>query len=218
MRYIVSGYRRSGTSMMMNALCHGLEGVKMLFLRELEETWGHDARIIDEYAPNPGGLREVTQMKYLDPEFLRSIPDQSLTKVMFDGLPALPAGEWTVVFMHRDPDEINASMDKFHDYILKCGGRSGIKDPTALYKEYDERVWPFDVFTPYDQETLDHVLGICEQRRDIRLFQVQHGEVLADPVAAFRKLQKQGLHELDAYEAAKVVNPDYYRAKRAAGS
>ena len=154
----------------------------------------------------------------MDPAFLRDIPDQSITKILFDGLPALPFRDWQIVFMKRDPDAIELSLDMVHEYIKGCGGRDGMKDSTAVYKDGTERYWPFDVFAPYDWEDIDQVIDICRARQDMRVHVIDYATVLTNPLRAFMLLQQDGMGELVPHFAAQAIDSNFNRAGHAVSS
>jgi len=198
MIHIVSGYRRSGTSMMMQALYKGLFHGEVLYQPDLEKL-NPDA---DGYAPNQGPLMEVGRAYYMNAAFLREIPDDSLVKILYDGLPCLPARDYRVVFMERDESEIKASLAR-SDAHLRA-------NKVAENMDYGHT---FDVFRPYRQEDIDHVLGIVRCRTDIDLTRMKFSEVIARPEAMFESLSDMGW-PIDPKKAASVVNPELYRFRK----
>jgi hypothetical protein len=176
--YVVSGYRRSGTSMMMRIL--GESDIEVIY-QPAQETLHQVAPATsehDSYDPHPSKLWEAGQGWYMRPNFGRMINDEQnnpgakspAIKILFDGLPHLPKGEWKVIFLLRDIEEIDAST-KFLDRHLR---RTGVKENGMLH-------YPFDCFRPYDQDDIDHVLGICDARADIELIKLQFRDIVEDP-------------------------------------
>jgi len=107
--YIVSGYMRSGTSMMMHALEAG--GLEAAFAdREYLNRRHGDIH----YKPNPDGFYELTRREYSQPGFPRMY-DGKLVKVLMGGIPRIAAGDHKVVFMRRDYEEIRQSYEAFFD-------------------------------------------------------------------------------------------------------
>jgi hypothetical protein len=196
---VVSGYRRSGTSMMMQALYSGMKSGGIVFQKQMEDFNPNE---VDGYIPTPGKLWEVGRGFYKNAEFLRCIPDDSLIKILFDGLPAIPKGEWTVIFMLRDEVEIRASYARSDAHIRAAG-----------ISENPKTKHTFDVYRPYNQEDLDHVIGICEARSDMDLFKIQYRDVIDDPVGIFTALQECGL-DIDPEKSAAEVKPEYYRFRK----
>ena len=198
MIYIVSGYRRSGTSMMMQAIHESMLEGAMLYQPGMEKF--NDG---EEYVPNPGGLWEVGQTYYMSADFLRQIPDDSFLKILYDGLPNLPAREveYRIIFMTRDIDEINSSCERLDVHLRQEGV---VENPKAWY--------PFDVFRPYRQEDIDHVLSICDARDDMQVMVLPYKDVIEQPEAVFRAIQNFGFN-IDPTKAASVVDPQLYRQR-----
>jgi hypothetical protein len=202
---IVSGYRRCGTSAMMQALCAG--GLPVIYQPGMEKR--NPPADEDGYKPIPGRLLEVGQVYYMSMRFLRILPAQkgnSLVKIFYDGLPALPRGDYTVVFMRRDPDEIKASTDRV-DRRLRAVGT-----------EENPRHWyPFDVFRPYKQEDIDHVLGIMRARVDIDLVEVNFRDMIERPAETFHRIKYRESgskrFDLDIGKAVSIINPDLWRER-----
>lgn len=91
--YIVSGYKRCGTSMMMQALiAGGLQG-------EYDNT--HN----DYYELKPGATRDQNfPLMY----------EGKLFKLFFKGIQSMRVGNYRIVFMKRNPLHIADSLDKLH--------------------------------------------------------------------------------------------------------
>jgi len=198
MIYIVSGYRRSGTTMMMQALHAG--GLPVIAAPHMDRmNFEHEG-----YAPNPGRLMEVGQSYYKRPSFLRLLADShedSCVKIFFDGLCYLPSGNWTVIYMHRDPGEIQMSLQRADKYREDVGIKR--RNP-------DFEVW--DVFRPYNQQAIDHVLGICRNRLDVMLLELEYKRVIESPIDVFEELAALGV-PIDPVKAAAVVDPKHYRSR-----
>jgi hypothetical protein len=200
--YVVSGYRRSGTSMMMKAIYDGMKDGAVLYQPGEHEKTGN--KPVEGYIPNPSGLWEVGQMYYMNSKFLREMPQSSLVKILYDGLPTLPKGRYTIIFMRRDPKEIKQSCERVDKHLRQVGV---VENPKQWY--------PFDCFRPYRQEEIEHVLGICEARQDMRVIQVDFSRVIESPLTLFRALKNAGL-PIDHHKSAAVINPNYYRCRGAA--
>jgi len=106
--YIVSGYMRSGTSMMMKSLEAG--GMAACYNPEKDKILNNKyARTA--YDPNPDGFFELGRKEFEEPDF----PDAyrgKLIKVLHWRLESLPASDYQVIFMLRDPKEIEVSYLK----------------------------------------------------------------------------------------------------------
>src|SRR5690348_4299457 len=101
--YVVSGFPRSGTSMMMRCLEAG--GIPCVY-----DTRGDEARnrntLIPGYVPNPHGFYEDAPLQNPDWSAFRG----KCVKVVRDNLHLVPPGErLRVVYMGRDPAEIRRS-------------------------------------------------------------------------------------------------------------
>jgi len=197
--FVVSGYRRTGTSMMMQALDAGLiESHALMFKARSEKFVSPDN---SGYSPNPRGLQEVGQLFYMDVENLRTIPatGTALIKIFFDGLLALPAGhDYRIVFMKRGTAAIQASCKRVDKYKKEKEYKS--------FKRDGEFHMPFDCFAPYNEEDIDHVIQICRQRKDMRIITVKYEDVITDPLAVFQGLNCDWL-PLDPKKAAAVIQP-----------
>lgn len=105
MIYVVSGYMRSGTSMMMQAL----EAGGMPVLRSERRDRLNESHADEQYRPNPISLYEP------DPrEMTLGWPRQHdglAIKVVVPFLPRLSVHEYKVCFMRRDPEEIRQSYE-----------------------------------------------------------------------------------------------------------
>lgn len=212
---VVSGSKRTGTSMMVRALYHASTGLDLLVAPSMEQANPEH----EGYQPNPNGLYEVGLVRYLEPRFLRKIPDNSILKILYDGLPNLPKGDYKVIFMERDPDEITASserVEKHWDAIdhhfdgdkCKVEHKSGLEMAKML---------PFCSLRPYNQDDIDHVLGIMQTRWDVDLVRVSYNDVINDPLTAFKRIKHNGLgkvrFEFDVEKAASLVDPQLYRSR-----
>lgn len=158
--YIVSGFMRSGTSMMMQCLeAGGLEAAYNPIRDEMNEDFGDK-----DYKINEGGFYELTKEEYQDPAF----PDNYLgkaVKCLWGGMANLRASDniKNIVFMRRPLEEIAASYE----------AAFGKKHPAAI-PELDEK--------------LDRIQGILGKRSDVRLRVVQYHDVIKNPIQVFESL------------------------------
>jgi len=211
MRVVVSGYRRTGTSAMMCALVDSL--VPPFAVGTSNDDWGV-GNVPDEdgYIPCPGPLFEVGGSAYCNAQFLRNMPNDVLIKIFFDGLPNLPAGEYVVIWMYRDPEEVAASLERAEkhiiDWALKTHGTS--EEKTKQRNARIERT--FCVYRDYNQDDIDHVLGIVDQRKDIRLIEVDYADLIANPRKVFKRIKKH--LDIDIDKAMKAIKPEFYRARK----
>lgn len=101
--YIVTGFYRSGTSMMMHCLILG--GMKASWSSVIDES----LRSLDEsYDPNPNGFYELDS-GLIDGAFPK-IYSGNVVKIHWRSLSKLPEGDYQLLFMTRPPAEIKASL------------------------------------------------------------------------------------------------------------
>lgn len=186
---------------MMQALSAGMDSGIVAF-HEDDQKLGNVLK--DGYIPNPGPLFEVGG-NYYDPKWLREQPEGLIVKIFFDGLPYLPAGEWVVIFMERDPREIIDSCKRAERHLRDTG--VPITRPRL----------GFDVYAPYNQEDIDHVKGILSHRIDVKLVCINYADLVNDPIKTLKKVKYTPLgHEriaLDVERASKVINSQYWRTR-----
>jgi hypothetical protein len=232
MKYIVSGYRRTGTSMMMRALSKGSGAgfhiTRRIYTKKLRVLASNESeesnQEVNGYRPNPNGLFEVSHGRYLNALYLRKLPHGCLIKIFFDGLIALPHSQYKIIFMTRNHREIEASLNRIKQYKedqydAGPSWEEVTKDWPPKAKEYAElleervsRVMPFDRSRPYNQYDIDHVLGICEAREDIDLIKVNYNDVIDDPEREFRRLASWGI-PINPETSASTVDKKLYRSR-----
>jgi hypothetical protein len=108
--HIVSGFYRSGTSAMMQALIAG--GLTAAWSEERNQVAEQHAD--EHYHPNKAGLFEIALKEYQLVNFPLAY-EGKLIKVMLWGLDHLAVHEpgYRVVIMRRDPEEIRQSYEGF---------------------------------------------------------------------------------------------------------
>lgn len=181
--FCVSGFMRTGTSMMMKCLEAG--GLDAAFNPSRDNM---NARHGDEnYKPNPGGFYELDRKEYQQLGFPNMYKGK-LLKCLFGGLSSFVAGDYKIVFMMRDPEEIRQSYEGFF----------GMKAPPVL-KNY--------------QEAMGYIIGIVQARTDMDITIFQYREVLADPLKHFQILKDSGF-PIDVEKATAVVDPEQCRFRR----
>ena len=181
MLYLVSGYMRTGTSMMMGALiAGGLEAVYSDERQRLNDDWGGDG-----YTPNERYWEPTATM--MREEGFPRMHDGKLLKVLYGGIPNLapcPHGI-RIVFMRRHPEEIRQSEE-------------------AFFKRRKAPPWLED--SGYE-ERMSLAVEHAHNRRDVRsVTEFQYRDVVADPAEAFRYLRDIGW-PIDAVRAAATVDP-----------
>lgn len=186
--YIVSGFMRSGTSMMMRCLeAGGLEAAFKPARDELNERWGDE-----NYKPNPDGFYEQGRDEYIEPYFPSQYKGR-LIKILLGGiLPKLsqysfPVGSYRIVFMRRDPEEIRQSYEAF----FEPAPRDAIKWRKWLAEEYENKCW--------------YAINQLNNRIDTELSVLHYREVVEDPLSAFQQLHRDGW-PIKCHAAAAIVD------------
>lgn len=180
--YIVSGLPRSGTSMLMQALQAGGLPVAEDGIRKQDES-------------NPKGYLEIESIidKLRDnPEFVFNFEEKVLKVIAF-GLQYLPRGNYKVVYMDRNIEEILDSMEKMMD----------AKD--------EERAGTKSAFMKLNEKTKIDI----SQRDDMDVLFVNYNKILSDPEEQLGKVQSFfGEKNLDLTKMVEAVDSRLYRQKR----
>lgn len=204
MIYVVSGYRRSGTTAMMKALISG--GIPAATNRRVD-AFNNKIPTVNGYRPSPrGSLWEMGHEFYLNPDVLHWFVNNHFDcalKIFFDGLPWLPVCEqgYTVIFMRRPDEEIIASVESVERYRNEVMQKPNPKDKR-----------PFDVYRGYNPNHVQWCLEIAKQRRDIELHEVWFADLINDPAGVIDEL---GL-PVDVQMASSAIDPKWYRSRGAA--
>lgn len=178
--YIVSGFMRTGTSMMMAALeAGGLDPVFNPSRDDLNDRHGDE-----HYKPNEGGFYELSRQQYQQIGFPGMYAGR-LLKCLWGGLPRLCPGQYLVVFMMRDPEEIRQSFEAFF----------GTTAPPSL-KQY--------------KSIMDLSVALLRNRRDTHVHVLQYRDAVDQPLRSFRRLRELGW-PISVDEAAAIVDPDLCR-------
>lgn len=180
--YVISGFMRSGTSMMMKALEAG--GMEACYRQSRDEMKN---RFADEhYDPNIGGLYELERKDYLKPDFPRGYEGKLIKALQLGpGRMKVMPGGIKVVFMRRDAEEQRQSYDAFF----------GQDAYTA--KGIEERV----------KDSLDAIYN----RRDTTCLELWYANVIEHPRESMERVQTFFGADLDIDAAVSVVDPQYYR-------
>lgn len=182
--YVVSGYMRTGTSMMMHALEEGGMTASYKQSRDVMKN-----RFADEhYDPNIGGLFELERRDFLEFGFPRKYAGTVLKALNF-GVPrmAVMSHGIRVVFMRRDAEEIRQSFDAFFDQPLQNAQHLA--------------------------RNMDAVVEQIRNRRDVLSTDIfWYRNVVKEPKRHFQMLAAHGW-PVDAEKAAAVVDPGLCRFK-----
>lgn len=173
--YVVSGFMRSGTSMMMRAIeAGGLEAAYSTRRdEEMNARWG-DA----DYKPNDS-YYELEGEDYLRGD-LGARHDGKLVKCLWSGAMRLPRGDYRVIFMRRPASEIRVSL------------------LAAFDTDYAAMQFP-DL-----DKAMDGIVDILRDRRSFRsVHEIEYRDVLANPERIFRTLAEEGW-PIDPAKAATI--------------
>ncbi len=183
--YVVSGFMRTGTSMMMRALeAGGLDAEYQQSREEMRERFADD-----HYDPNIGGLYELEKKDYKKPNFPRDY-EGKLIKCLNQGVSRMRPMEngIRVVFMRRDREEIRQSYLAFFDKNLRIGRNF--------------------------QDRMDMTVEMIKNRKDVlSCHEFWYRDVVKEPEKHFQELKDSGW-EIDVEKATKVVDPKYCRYKK----
>lgn len=183
--YIVSGLPRSGTSLLMQSLKEGGLPVAADGIRKPDES-------------NPKGYLEVESIidKLRDnPEFVFNFEDQVL-KVVAYGLQYLPSGNYKVVYMERNIEEVLDSMEKMMD------------------STDEEREGTKLAFEKLNEKTKSDI----SQRQDMDVLFINYNEILSNPEEHLAKVHRFFEDKnLDLEKMVQAVDNALYRQRRVKG-
>jgi len=182
MLYIVSGFMRTGTSMMMQALeAGGMEAVYSAKRNaEMNARWGQP-----DYLPNDN-YYELDGEDYLRGD-LEQRYEGKLVKCLWGGVLRLPPGDYRVVFMRRPAAEIRISLTAFF----------GGDDAARQFPDLDK--------------AMDGIVEVLKDRKSFRSVDVvEYRDVLADPAKVFRSLKSAGW-PIDPVKASAIPSRDKAR-------
>ena len=173
---------RTGTSMMMRALeAGGLQAVYDERRNNLNDKFGDKF-----YKPNDNGFYELSRNQYRKSGFPRMYRGK-LIKFLSGGITRIVAGNYLIVFMLRDPEEVRQSYLAFFD-----------KQSPLSCEDYIS--------------AMHDVIGILSMRRDILLVALQYRRVISEPLRTFEELKEKGW-AINPRDAANVIDPSLCRFK-----
>ena len=179
--YIVSGFPRSGTSMMMQILRAG--GMTIVYDKEIDKK--RDKWIKKDYNPNPQGYFEKNfHLSKID-SFLKSVENKAF-KINPYVMRKLPIGEYKIIFMTRCESERKSSFN-FSFGINKSITSS--KDKRDVKREIP------DLFI----------------RDDLDILFLDYKEVVENPISEISKIYEFLNINFNKKEAVKIINPLLYR-------
>lgn len=181
--YFVSGFMRCGTSMMMQALeAGGLVASYDKSRNSMNDEFGDEF-----YKPNEGGFYELSAKDYAKLNFPKDY-EGTLVKCLMGGITNIVPGNYKIVFMRRNFEEIRQSYEAFFNR------------PLNIKKE--------ETF----EELVAKNVGILKQRRDVVVEEIWFKDVVENPVKEFKRIADMGF-PVDVEKASKIVKPDLRRFK-----
>lgn len=181
MNYIVSGLERSGTSMMMQLLHYG--GGKVAFDKSREA---------DEH--NPKGYYELEEGRIISRLMEGTFPLERyqdwFIKVTAYGLKFLPQGNYKVIYMLRNIEEILDSMEKMSGEIKR-----GEEKPLL--------------------EKLNRItLNLMKKREDIDYITINYNQAIENPKTEIGRINSFLGGMIDTESALRAIEPELYRNRR----
>jgi len=182
--YIVSGLERSGTSMMMQILHAG--GVPIAF---------DNSRLPDEN--NPKGYYELGGGKIINKlmsgSFSFNEHKGKFVKITAYGLKYLPPGNYKIIYMERNIEEILDSMEKM----------VGIKD--------ENRPETRKSFVKLNQI----IKNFIANRDDVKLLYVNYNEMISNPEHSIRRIVSfLNLSDANLDKMVQSIDKKLYRQRR----
>ena len=176
--YIVSGLERSGTSVMMQMLHAG--GLPVAF---------DDERAADEH--NPRGYYELAGgrviQRLMDGVFNFEEYKGRIVKITAYGLKYLPQGNYQIIYMMRDLDEILQSMQKM-------GAKGDVGKDKPLYTKLNS-----------------FALDLMERRVDIEYITIDYRNVIETPEQVVGEIDRFWGTTLVREKAVRAVDVKLYR-------
>ena len=182
--YIVSGFMRTGTSMMMKCLeAGGMDAVARESRDEMRLKYADEF-----YDPNNGGLYEIERKDSQHPDFPSQFKGK-LIKVLNAGTGRLNVMEKIkVIFMTRDPEEIRQSYEAF------------FSDEGRLKNEMIEMA-------------IKKNLELLRNRKDTDVLEFWYRDVVENPRKHFEILKENGW-PIDVDKCVAEVDVDLLRFKK----
>ena len=184
--YLVVGWMRSGTSMMMHALKEGGMTVTSSPEREAFGQASSDAH----YQVNPGGMFELPIAALEAPDFPGTYVGR-VVKVVIPWLHVLKSVEglrYKILFMHRDSEEIRQDYEAAFDRRVTC--------------------------QTIDAQVRDGLRGL-QARADMDLLVVPYRSIVFHPAFWMQQIRWAGW-PIDPTKAATVVQESLYTFRREA--
>lgn len=173
--YIVSGLPRSGTSMMMLMLKEG--GMEIVY---------DDTLVPDE--TNPNGFFELRNIR----NNFSKVKDGQGVKVLCTVLDEVPDGNYKIIYMWRNIDEVIMSRRKMH----RLKGNPDAEEAEGWFK--------------YRYKTSTEKAMKLLQERNIQYFMVDYNRLMLDDTIIDEVVQFLEL-PLDSHAMKQVIDKNLYR-------
>jgi len=184
--YVVTGWLRCGTSMMMQALIEGGMPAEFDPKRSRMNNYYGDIH----YKPNEGGFFELNRRDYRKINFPSPYRGK-LIKCLWGGLHRMcvnPNG-YRYIFMLRNREECRQSYEAFFD------------QPAPDIAQNDQTYYP----------QRNKYLDLLENRKDtLSVHQIKYRDMIEDPLKYFQQLSEEDW-PIDPEKAAEVVKPELCR-------
>jgi len=169
--------------MMMQALeAGGLDAAYDEIRNQMNTKWGDE-----DYKPNAGGFYELHGKRYAELGFPQKYEGR-LIKCLFAGIPKLAKGNYKIIFMTRDPEEIRQSYEGFFSK----------PPPGRILEKYPKMI--------------GYITDIMDVREDMDYILMRYRDVIKNPLGAFQKLKDFGF-PIDVKKSASIVDPELCRFK-----
>ncbi len=179
--YLIVNVHRSGSSMMMRCLEAG--GLVAVY-DKTQDAMNHSAPT--DYVPNPNGFYQFGQE--ITPSFYELYKGR-LVKYPIREINNLPTGNYKIILLQRNPEEIRTSMSKWTPF------ESWGNDEVVTYF--------YDLFMAAAKE-------ILSKRNDVELLEVNYRDVVNSPSETFNTIRKFGF-PIDVNKCVLKVDSSLYR-------
>lgn len=181
MVYLVVNNHRSGSSMLMRCLEAG--GLGPVY-DKLSDSMNHSAP--SDYVPNPNGFYQFTGE--INSAFYH-LYEGRLIKCPIREVLNLPSGEYKVILLSRDPEEVRASMARWTPYA--SWGQS-------------------ETLTYFQDEYLDALKSKLLERGDMDTIEIKYRDIVNDSIGVFSYIQASGW-PIEPSLCAEMVDSSLYR-------
>lgn len=180
--YIVSGCPRSGTSLLMQIISRSGMQVATDKKREADDDNLHGYYEVENI---------IDKIKS-DPQIVFNYTEQVL-KVVHYGLQYLPKGDYKIVYMDRNIEEVLDSMEKM------IGKKDNNREDTK------------QVFLKLNEK----IKKLMQQRKDIDYVVVNFSNLIENPTEELQKVIRLfGIESAKISDMVQVIDPSCYRNRR----